>query len=165
MSYLEQLKTKISENAYPRLLTEPTKAPSVGFVNSLGWHVLQNEATPTDAAPLTPYLPCAVCGQVDRWDDRGIWRCRQCWPEPLTQAARRAEEREQAHLSAQGQAQHTSVARPKPRDPSLGPVLPPCVVCGELRHWHDHETDTWQCWMCTPPMLRDMGKGLLEVAT
>ena len=29
---------------------------------------------------LTQYYPCVVCGAQDRWNDRGIWRCRQCWP-------------------------------------------------------------------------------------
>lgn len=33
---------------------------------------------------LTPQYPCVVCGQGDRWDDAGIWRCRHCWPDPLT---------------------------------------------------------------------------------
>jgi hypothetical protein len=42
----------------------------------------------------------------------------------------------------------------KPRDPNLGPILPPCVTCGELRHWHEHTTDTWHCWTCTPPPPR-----------
>ena len=31
-------------------------------------------------APLTPHYPCVVCTSTDRWPDRGIWRCRQCWP-------------------------------------------------------------------------------------
>src|SRR5205085_2244504 len=31
-------------------------------------------------APLTPHYPCVVCGNTDRWEDRGIWRCRRCWP-------------------------------------------------------------------------------------
>jgi hypothetical protein len=41
----------------------------------------------------------------------------------------------------------------KPRDPRLGPILPPCV-CGELRYWHDHDADSWHCWTCTPPPQR-----------
>jgi hypothetical protein len=102
----------------------------------------------------TPHSLCVACGQTDRWDDSGIWRCRQCWPEPLTQAARHAAEREQAHFVAQRQAQRTSASRPKPRDLRLGPVLPPCAACGELRHWHDHATKTWLCWTCTPPVFR-----------
>src|SRR5262245_52875296 len=31
-------------------------------------------------APLTPHYPCVVCGSIERWEDRGIWRCRLCWP-------------------------------------------------------------------------------------
>ena len=34
--------------------------------------------------PLTPAYPCVVCGQTERWDDHGIWRCKACWPQPLT---------------------------------------------------------------------------------
>jgi hypothetical protein len=39
----------------------------------------------------------------------------------------------------------------KPRDPRLGPILPPCATCGDLRYWHDHDADSWHCWTCTPP--------------
>jgi hypothetical protein len=35
---------------------------------------------PTLPEPLTPHYPCVVCGNTDRWDDRGIWRCGRCWP-------------------------------------------------------------------------------------
>lgn len=44
--------------------------------------------------------------------------------------------------------------RSKPRDPALGPILAPCATCGELRHWHDHVQDVYQCWTCVPPVLR-----------
>ncbi len=37
---------------------------------------------PTRPEPLTPHYPCVVCGGTDRWEDRGIWRCRRCWPPP-----------------------------------------------------------------------------------
>jgi hypothetical protein len=161
VSYLEQLKSKISENGYHASLTELTKAPSVSSVSSLGWHVLENEAAALQADPLSPHFPCIVCDTTDRWPDRGIWRCRQCWPGPLTQTARRAAEREQVHLAAQNQAQYTNAARLKPRDPRLGPILPPCAACGELRHWHDHDADTWQCWTCTPPVFRKRDHVLL----
>jgi hypothetical protein len=30
--------------------------------------------------PLTPGTPCTVCGATNRWDDRGVWRCKACWP-------------------------------------------------------------------------------------
>jgi hypothetical protein len=30
--------------------------------------------------PLDPDYSCVVCGQTDRWNDRGIWRCVACWP-------------------------------------------------------------------------------------
>ncbi|SRR6267378_4257822 len=110
-------------------------------------------ATPAPEPP-TSYDSCVVCEDTDRWDDHGIWRCRRCWLEPGTQVARLAAEREQAHLAAQRQVQRTSESRPKPRDPRLGPILPPCAACGELRHWHNHATETWQCWACTPPALR-----------
>src|SRR5262245_35712024 len=33
---------------------------------------------PTLPAPLTPHYPCVVCGSTDRWENRGIWRCRRC---------------------------------------------------------------------------------------
>ena len=42
----------------------------------------------------------------------------------------------------------------KPRDPRLGPILPPCATCGALRYWHDHDADIWHCWTCTPPAPR-----------
>jgi hypothetical protein len=99
MSYLEKLKAKISENAHPRLLTKPTKAPSVSSVSASGYHVLKKapelvpqehaqahfprsptEVAPSHPDPLTPYYPCVVCGSTDRWEDRGIWRCVACWP-------------------------------------------------------------------------------------
>jgi hypothetical protein len=52
-------------------------------------------------------------------------------------------------------ARRAALERPvKPRDPRLGPILPPCATCGELRYWHDHETETWQCWTCIPPVPR-----------
>lgn len=35
---------------------------------------------PVLPALLTPHYPCVVCGHTDRWEDRGIWRCRRCWP-------------------------------------------------------------------------------------
>jgi hypothetical protein len=31
-------------------------------------------------APLSPAYPCVVCGRVERWNDKGIWRCVKCWP-------------------------------------------------------------------------------------
>jgi hypothetical protein len=42
--------------------------------------------------PLTQYSPCAVCGSTDRWNDGDVWRCRTCWPSPLTAATLRAEQ-------------------------------------------------------------------------
>jgi hypothetical protein len=37
---------------------------------------------------------------------------------------------------------------------SLGPILPPCGICGGLRLWLDRDADTWRCWACVPPPLR-----------
>jgi hypothetical protein len=41
-------------------------------------------ASTIDASPVpatySPMYPCVVCGQTNRWDDHGIWRCRACWP-------------------------------------------------------------------------------------
>jgi hypothetical protein len=39
--------------------------------------------------PLTEHYPCTVCGSTDRWLDVDVWRCKACWPTPLTAAARR----------------------------------------------------------------------------
>jgi hypothetical protein len=36
----------------------------------------------------------------------------------------------------------------------LGPILPGCGVCGELRMWLDRDMDEWRCWTCIPPRLR-----------
>lgn len=36
----------------------------------------------------------------------------------------------------------------------LGPILPPCGICGELRAWLDRDADTWRCWACVPPRLQ-----------
>jgi hypothetical protein len=36
----------------------------------------------------------------------------------------------------------------------LGPILPPCEMCGELRVWLDRDAATWRCWACVPPLLR-----------
>ncbi len=35
---------------------------------------------PARPNPLTPFYPCVRCGNTDRWDDAGIWRCLACWP-------------------------------------------------------------------------------------
>jgi len=52
-------------------------------------------------------------------------------------------------------ARRAAQERPaKPRDPGLGPILPPCATCGALRYWHDHDADIWHCWTCTPPAPR-----------
>lgn len=40
----------------------------------------------------------------------------------------------------------------------LGPILPPCRACGDLRMWFDRETEQWRCWACVPPMLRTSRK-------
>jgi hypothetical protein len=126
-------------------------------VNSVEIEVGEHAMLAISAKPesFMPHFPCVVCGAQDRWNDHGVWRCRQCWPEPLTQAARRVEEREQARLAVKSQAQRPSASRPKPRDPRLGPLLPPCPACGELQHWRDHDAKTWRCWTCAPPALRD----------
>src|SRR5437899_1424089 len=65
--------------------------------------------------PLTPFSACVVCGQTDRWDDHGIWRCQACWPEPVSRAARQAEALEQGRAQAPTRTRVHS----KPRDPHL----------------------------------------------
>jgi hypothetical protein len=51
----------------------------------------------------------------------------------------------------------------KPRDSRLGPILPPCATCGDLRYWHDHDADTWRCWTCTPPAPRRHPSAVMTV--
>jgi hypothetical protein len=153
-------------------LTLPTPCPHDMQQRLDEWHVcldcgeiVENAshqvAVDGTAEPLTPAYPCAVCGSNVRWNDRGIWRCKACWPAPLTQAARRAAACEQAGLVAQTHTQSSPAFRQKPRDPRLGPVLLPCAACGEQRLWHDHGADTWQCWTCTPPVFRKRDHVLL----
>jgi hypothetical protein len=36
-----------------------------------------------------PPQPCYACQGTQRWNDAGIWRCRACWPTPLTTQARK----------------------------------------------------------------------------
>jgi hypothetical protein len=46
-------------------------------------------------------------------------------------------------------------AQPPTRDlHHLGPILPACPACGDLRYWHAQAVDVWQCWTCVPPTLR-----------
>ena len=52
--------------------------------------VILDEATAQTEAPPHDLPPCAVCGGADRWLDIDVWRCRACWPDPLTASARRA---------------------------------------------------------------------------
>jgi hypothetical protein len=96
--------------------------------------------------PLAQDTPCRVCDRTDRWDDAGVWRCRACWPEPVTRAARQAETLERTRVPDPT----WTLVRTKPRDKHLGPLLPVCA-CGDLRYWHHHATDTWHCWTCVPP--------------
>ena len=114
LSYIRPEKT-------PMQRTDKTDK-SLPFVSK--WHHWESERTPpqrtdkTDKSPLVPpfvsfvsasegacaahspgspppaLLPCAICGDVPRWSDMGIWRCRACWPTPLTAAARRAAARD-----------------------------------------------------------------------
>jgi hypothetical protein len=98
--------------------------------------------------PLAPFSSCAVCSGTERWNDDGVWRCRACWPEPVTHAARQAEALEQSRAQTPTRTRGHS----KPRDPQLGPILPFCG-CGDHRYWHDHTTDAWHCWTCVPPRL------------
>jgi hypothetical protein len=122
--------------------------------------IFATPATPADKSskssnpePLTQYYSCLVCGRPQRWDDRGIWRCRPCWPDPLTATAHADEQAERARLAVEVNVR-TALPRTKPRDPRLGPILPPCVACGALQYWHDHARDVWQCWACVPPEVR-----------
>jgi hypothetical protein len=115
--------------------------------------------------PLAQHYPCVVCEGTDRWEDRGIWRCRHCWPDPLTASARAAAQAEAARLAAQGRPRHLTTQDQHCPDGHRWTVLdnftvsclacrlplPPCATCGELRHWHDHATDQWHCWTCLPP--------------
>jgi hypothetical protein len=90
--------------------------------------------------------PCRVCDSRDRWDDAGVWRCRACCPEPVTDTARQAEALERTRA----QAPTCTRVHSKPRDPHLGPILAFCG-CGDNRYWHDHTNDAWHCWTCVPP--------------
>jgi hypothetical protein len=54
----------------------------------------------TVARPAQAVVPCVVCGSQVRWNDAGVLRCAPCWPSPLTQAARRAEEHDQRRRRA-----------------------------------------------------------------
>jgi hypothetical protein len=54
----------------------------------------------TLARPAPDVVPCVVCGSQVRWNDAGVLRCGACWPSPLTQAARRAEEHDQRRRRA-----------------------------------------------------------------
>jgi len=58
--------------------------PELPDVTHDGEDTAQTEAPPSDLPP------CAVCGRDDRWLDIDVWRCRACWPDPLTAIARRA---------------------------------------------------------------------------
>jgi hypothetical protein len=181
MRYLEQLKAKMSENAHPRVPTKPTKAPSVSSVSALGCHVLKNaqaEDPPAQywsavvqerfwVAPTTAQASAlAAQGQVAYQPDE-IWHLRalkarnpQTFPEKLRalhqaksifDATVTPEEPPPTGRTARRAVQERLV---KPRDPRLGPILPPCATCGDFRYWHEHETDQWHCWTCTPPPLR-----------
>jgi ribosomal protein L37AE/L43A len=55
---------------------------------------------------------------------------------------------------------HGRYAQPSKRDlEHLGPILPACPACGEMRYWHNHATDVWECWTCVPPRLRSYAGG------
>jgi hypothetical protein len=108
--------------------------------------------TLTTPTPLPQSAHCAVCGSQDRWDDVGVFRCTTCWPTPLTDAARRAEQQERAQQ--QGEQARERVAKPKRRDPELdkyAPLLPFCPCGRDTRYWDNHGTKMWQCWACVPP--------------
>lgn len=44
---------------------------------------------PPDALP-----PCAVCGDADRWDDAGVWRCVTCETLPVSDRLRQLARRD-----------------------------------------------------------------------
>jgi hypothetical protein len=76
-----------------------TSCPYCGAVVNPTWRAcpvcgasIRTEAMPTVEAgsPQPQCSPCVACGKQDRWDDAGIWRCKHCWPEPLTLKARQA---------------------------------------------------------------------------
>jgi len=104
--------------------------------------------------PLSPTSPCMICGKAERWNDAGIWRFVHCWPEALAPATRLAEAVNQAWREPQEHSTRIPESTARSRDPSLGPILPPCAICGELRRWHDQKTGDWPCWTCTPPAIR-----------
>ena len=57
-----------------------------------------------------------------------------------------------AHPAPAPEGRRRTSQRPaKQRDAALGPILPPCAACGELRHWHDRTKGHYVCWTCTPP--------------
>jgi hypothetical protein len=104
--------------------------------------------------PLSPRFPCVACGKTARWNDHGLWRCVHCWPAALTPGAHWAKAACQARREASEHQTRPLESPARRRDPRLGPILPPCALCGELRRWHDPQTGDWPCWTCTPPATR-----------
>jgi hypothetical protein len=171
----------LSEKPHLRLLTKPTKAPSVSVVSAPGRHVVKNaqeEDPPVQywsdvvqerfwVVPTAAQAAALMAqGQVAYQPDE-IWQLRdlkasdpQAFPEKL-KAIHQAKSIFDATVTHEDPPPAGRTARrsprersAKPRDPRLGPILPPCATCGELRYWHEHETDRWRCWTCTPPPPR-----------
>ncbi len=59
-------------------------SPSRAFVEKTP--VLPPGDAPADLSPDLP--PCAVCGQPDRWNDAGVWRCVSCETRPISDRLR-----------------------------------------------------------------------------
>jgi predicted P-loop ATPase len=52
--------------------------------------------TASVSGPAPDILPCAVCGETDRWDDAGVSRCRACYPPPAGASGSTSRRRKQA---------------------------------------------------------------------
>lgn len=122
------------------------------------------QLTPAEKVPLPDLPPCAVCGGVDRWCDMDVWRCRTCWPSPLTAQARtpRPGARPQAlPLGLRTVVAAATVPRVAPPCLHVWEQLTPrqacCVQCGVeipgvvlLAGRHHQEEKPWTVSMCSP---------------
>ena len=157
------------------------QAPAVSVVSTPGCHVVDNaqaEDAPAQywsdvvqerfwvAPTATQAAELAAQGQIVYQLDE-IWRLRDlqasdaaAFPAKLraihqVKALFGATVTQDTHPTTGRTAGRAARERPaKPRDAELGPILPPCAMCGELRYWHDHAPDSWHCWTCTPPPQR-----------
>ncbi len=73
---------------------------------------------PVTPAPDLP--PCAVCGDADRWDDAGVWRCVSCETLPVSDRLRALARRDGAPGPADWRAAYPPLAGPQDSRPLLG---------------------------------------------